>query len=505
MHKILIVDDSKMIRKALQHELADGDYEFFEAENGKIALEKIAEVEPDLITLDIDMPVMNGFETCQELRHKGIEINGVLKKISTPVIFISSKDTEKDRKNGIEAGGMDFVLKPFVKGEVSTTVKRLLEPPRHTLKGLTALVVDDSKGARFLISNALKDEGTSVIEAEDGLMAYDLLKIIKNKVDIIITDNYMPEMNGIDFCKKVRNELGIRDIPIIFLSGMLEENSISEIFNAGATDYLSKPFIKEELVTRIIMHLRNIQLQRELNDRVTELKGLNKIKDSVLEIASHDLRSPLSGIISSATILLMEDWVTENEEALTWITNIKASGYKLLDLLNEILDISRIQSLNFELKYEELEPNKILLDSVEDLKPMAIPKRITFDINLDDSIPNITSDKNALQRIFNNLISNAVKFTEQKGKITINSGFDKNNIFFDIKDDGIGIPEDKIDILFEKFTKSSRVGTAGENSTGLGMSIVKDLVEKLDGKISVKSKENEGTAFKISFPVDKEN
>jgi two-component system cell cycle response regulator len=241
--KILIVEDSLTMRTIIRKEFDEKCFELREAKNGLVALETIKEgFIPDLITLDIDMPLLNGFDTCAKLySDEYTQYFPHLKENRVPIIFVTSSDNLTDRRRGYELGASDFLTKPFETGELLKLVNRTLFPDDR-LRGITALLVDDSQSARLVVSRGLTSEGITVIEAEDGARAFEIMCNKMNQIDIVITDIEMPGMSGGELCEKIRKELGLVDIPIIFFTGIADRTKLLDVFQAGGTDYLVKPF-----------------------------------------------------------------------------------------------------------------------------------------------------------------------------------------------------------------------------------------------------------------------
>lgn len=276
-NKILVVDDSGTIRKIIRDELDGNGYEITTVDDGNKALDHIANnPPPDLITLDIDMPGLNGFETCKKLREG--EYAGYFTNYSdqrVPIIFITANDNLADRKKGFKLGATDFLTKPFAKGEVFAAVNKILRPDTH-LNNLSALVVDDSQLARSIVTSTLEREGVNVNEAEDGNEAFEIIQNKLEEIDILITDLVMPQMKGDELCKKVRKELNLQDLPIIFLTATSEQSELLDLFRAGGTDYIVKPFVKEELLARITVHLERAMLTKRLRETVGSLRTANE-------------------------------------------------------------------------------------------------------------------------------------------------------------------------------------------------------------------------------------
>ncbi len=498
--KILIVDDSATTRKIISNELKDEGYELHEAENGRKAIEKAENIRPHLITIDVDMPEMNGYEAVDKIRNE-LQLKNEEGDKEIPIIFITSNDTIEERQKGFEVGASDFILKPFTKGEVVNSIRNRLKPEGN-LQGMNALVAEDSRLTRNIIDSILKAEGVNTLLAENGMEAFEIMKEEGQNIDLVMTDYMMPKLDGDKLCQKIRSELGNRSVPIIIISAMTESSSMLDLFKVGASDYIVKPFAKEELLARVRVHFETRALNKQLEQQVLQLKRLNKLKDDFLSITSHDLRSPLSGILGFTDLVMQDKALTETNRG--YLKNVIDSGDFLLNLINDILDLGRVQSENHELLMLPLSVKDLLESSLNTVRHMASPKGITL-ITEDKckEPPIISGDKNALIRIFNNLLSNAIKFTSKGGKIRqVIKKTKDNRLSISIIDNGIGIPSDKIPFLFDKFSKASRPGTAGEKSTGLGLSITKELIERHDGTVEVTSVEQKGTVFRLLFPLE---
>jgi two-component system cell cycle response regulator len=290
LKRILVVDDSQTVRMKIRKELEAGGCEVTEAKDGLEALVRTGSNPPfDLITLDIEMPRMNGFDTCRRLRsprYAGfVNDDG---KANLPIIFITGNDTVEDRKTGFELGAVEFLSKPFSDGEILATVNKILHVQDVSQRAL-ALVADDSAVAREVASRSLSMEGIHVIEVEDGQQAYDVISQKKCELDIVITDLIMPRMDGIQLCTRIRRELAMPDIPIIVLSSVSELSEIVKVFKAGASDYLVKPYVKEELLARAGVHIERNRIYRELREKINLLEAANK---KIEVLSTHD---PLVG------------------------------------------------------------------------------------------------------------------------------------------------------------------------------------------------------------------
>lgn len=255
---ILIVDDSSFMRTQLRAQLESAGYCVHEAESGSVALDLIKSKPFSLVTLDIEMPQMSGYEVCAALRD---ENNAQLSTL--PVVFVTSKDSLAERIKGFESGGTEFITKSNLKENLLLVVDQIVRPERQ-FTGMRALVVDDSRVVRKIVHSSLQQMGVETLESENGRQALEIMKSNPRLFDLVLMDQEMPEMNGTQACHHLRKALGMREIPVIFLVGTAEKDDVVSIFESGATDYLRKPFLKEEFFGRIKPHLSSRQLSKKM-------------------------------------------------------------------------------------------------------------------------------------------------------------------------------------------------------------------------------------------------
>ena len=497
--KILIVDDSRVSRRIVQKELESGGYQTEEAVDGAEAI-KILMTDPgfSLVTLDVSMPRLNGYQVCSILRRR--ELYGKFPHEGTgmmPIIFVTGDDTLDGRIDGFEAGATEFVVKGFRKGDLLRVVDRILKPHLR-MAGLKVLVVEDHDIVRKIICSCLKGFGVSIVEATNGVDAFNLLKE-QGGFDMVVTDMDMPKMNGKDLCRKIRRDLGLTELPVIVICGFQDRSLFFELYKEGASDCLVKPLVREELFARLAVFLEVILLHREQRMKIEELKNLNKLKDDFLSVCSHDLKTPLTSILGVSRLLVNDQTLEEKHRQL--IGMVENSGNFLLTLIDDLLDLVQMQMEEQELHKEILDIEELAGQVIENASLIASAKNITLTLNSEINRSEILGDKTAMERILNNLLSNAVKFTADGGTVAMDLSHTQNQeIRLSIQDNGIGMPDEMIDHLFDKYVKTSRRGTGGEKGTGLGLPIVKDLVEKHDGTISVQSTEGKGTCFTLIIP-----
>ncbi len=489
--RILVIDDQALVRKAVKKVLESVGYEVIRSKSGEEGIAKLQELESiNLIILDIEMPKMNGFETYEKILE--------LKKYSNiPVIFFTANDSLELRERGFELGAADFILKKFEGAELLGPINKILRP-ENRFQNMRALLVDDSPTLLKVVRKMLLTEGLNVITAKDGKEALNKYKIEQDSIDIIITDKEMPKMNGIELVRNVRMLDKGKVVPIIMVTSDTKRGSVVECFNSGVTDYINKPYIKEEFLARLYSLLENKLLSDQQQEYINKLQHLNLMKDKFLSVCSHDLRSPLSSILSFSEFLLDDD--LKEGEVKEFAGYINSAGKTLMSFINDLLDLRKIEN-ETEIVMESVNLNDVIYESRMGMAGMAKEKKINITFDSNDEIRDIDGDHLALTRVFNNILSNSIKFTPKGGMINIFTNYDKRkNIIIKILDNGIGIDKNKIDNVFDIFTKESKKGTDGEVGTGLGLSIVKTTVEKHGGEIHVVSDgKDKGTCFTLKF------
>lgn len=367
------------------------------------------------------------------------------------------------------------------------------------VKNSTILIVDDDPTNLKVLHEALRQFGFKVLVTQNGIKIFDLLS--HQKVDLILLDILMPEIDGLQICKMLKNSDEFNEIPVIFLSALGELSNKMEAFYLGAVDYITKPFKYEEVFIRVSTHLTVKKQYEELKRQKEQLINLNAAKDRFFSILAHDLRSPLVGLIQISDLLMSDYKDLCEDEKRFLIENIQNSAKGSFELLENLLNWSRLQIGHFPFEPQKLDLNelvrqtKLLYTNNANLKNIEIINNIT-----EKSI--VFADHSMLQIVFNNLIANAIKFSFKNSKIIIEGKIEKKFFILSVKDSGIGIAEKDFKKLFRIETKFSNKGTADEKGSGLGLILCKEFIEKNNGKVWVSSKENEGSTFFISLPLD---
>mgnify|MGYP001617376449 CR=1 FL=1 len=361
------------------------------------------------------------------------------------------------------------------------------------------LVVDDDAPIRALVSNALKKAGFAVTTVNDGREALDAAKA--SAPDLILSDWMMPHLDGVGLCKAVKGDPALAGIFFILLTAKTTVQDKVLGLETGADDYLTKPFQAQELVAKARASLRIKRLQDALAERNRALQELNAMKDEFLGMAAHDMRNPL-GVVrlwgESMADGLMGPVSPEQAKALEVIQR-NVDG--MLRLINDLLDISKIESGKVELRLAPLDLAQALASYVEGNALLAGKKGIALASEVPPGLPAVKADKDKLGEILNNLISNALKFTKPGGSVLIRATQEGAFVRLEVRDTGQGIAPEDLPRLFRKFSQTRTRSTAGEKGTGLGLAIVKKLVELHGGEVGVESVHGKGSTFRFTLPL----
>ncbi len=361
---------------------------------------------------------------------------------------------------------------------------------KSTLAPPMVLVVDDQEQNVRVVGTVLAQAGFEVGAATNGAQA--LKRIEARLPDLVLLDLLMPGMDGIETCRRIKADVRFTDLPVIFLSAADDSEHVVQALEVGGVDYITKPFNKSELLSRVRTHVA-------LKKARDQLRMLAEDKDEMLGILTHDLKNHLAGMRLSASLLA--DRVAEMPpRCAPLVENIVQSSDRMLAFVKEFLANQTAERLT--LKIGPVDLAAFLSSVTADHAPAAGAKGITFDPCDADGPISVMADPDALRQVVENLVSNAVKFTPPGGNVRLTCrGLDDRTAEFTVQDSGPGFSEEDRSRLFKRYCRLSARPTGGEPSSGLGLSIVKRLVEAMKGSITLESEPGTGAFFRVELPA----
>ena len=375
------------------------------------------------------------------------------------------------------------------------------------------LVVDDNPDNLRLLMGILSESGYEVRPASDGEFA--LRSAWSSPPDLILLDIKMPDMDGYAVCERLKADERTRDIPVIFISALNEVIDKVKGFALGGVDYITKPFQAEEVLARVQTHLTLRDLQKSLQEEIIwrkhaeeelrelnhQLQEANASKDKFFSIIAHDLRNPFISLIG-LTEAIMENFDLYGKNKIkAMVSRLHTSSKTVYTLLTNLLEWSQLERDLIECVPEDISIAGIAEQNIRLLRTRIEQKQIT----LSNLIPEGTrayADENMVNTIMRNLLSNALKFTESGGTIDVSLRHqNKDLVEIVVSDTGVGMNQEDLEKLFRIDVKFTTTGTAGEQGTGLGLVLCKELVEKNGGTIRVESEVGKGTMIVFTLPI----
>lgn len=379
-------------------------------------------------------------------------------------------------------------------------------PPAVDTAKHRVLVVDDTSMPRFLLSEHVKRLGHQVDGAGNGREA--LQKLRSSAFDLVLLDVLMPEMDGHAVLEEMKDDLHLRDIPVIVISGVDEIESVVRCIEQGAEDYLHKPANPTLLRARINACLEKKRLRdqekslhRQLQENYNRLRELEALRDSLTHMVVHDLRTPLTALLSG--IYTLETLGDLNDEQREFWDMAVQGGEMLLTMINDLLDISKMEEGSVILAYSTPTVEGLVERACTSVQQLIREKELNLQAEIAPGLPLLHADEDKARRILVNLLGNAVKFTPNQGDITLIVGNDDKPgmLRFSVQDTGEGIPREAFERIFEKFGQVETRKAGQRNSTGLGLTFCKMAVEAHGGRIWVESELGEGSRFSFTLPV----
>lgn len=363
------------------------------------------------------------------------------------------------------------------------------------------LIVDDYPVNVEILVELLSSSGYIVHVASNGSSALQIAT--EETPDLILLDIMMRGMDGFETCRHLKEDERTADIPIIFITALTETSDKLKGFQLGAVDYITKPIQPTEVLARVATHLMLYHQRREIErlreqDRIY-FEKLSAMKDELMQIASHDLKNPLNTIIG-ALYLLEQHGILDDDKGKYFIEKIRHNVDRILKLIHDLLEIARIETgLALEKRYANLNP--FLNNALDDFMLAAQEKNIRLIFSPLSQDIKIALDFERMTQVLQNLLSNAIKYNPAGGTVELSAEIVEHELFIHVSDTGLGIPADAMPHLFKKFFRVNLPEHLNQEGNGLGLPIVKTIVEQHGGHVMVNSVLGKGSTFTISLPL----
>ncbi len=508
---ILVVDDQPRNILLITEYLEILNVEIEGANSGQECLEKLRNKKYTMVILDIQMPGMDGFEVLAEMRKDE-------RLMDVPVVFISAiYDSDKYVLKGIEGGAIDFISKPvnilILRSKVSNFLKlydkqakldqlvkkleitnNLLQLNEKKLKRITQSAYDS---IIVLDSNYKITFWNKASREIFGYIKYEIIS--EDFFERLIFADSRDELKN--YFKTLLQSIKSKTISTIRIIGVNKsgiqfpiELSLSYFTNAENSIFYT-------VIIRDIT--KTVNMEKEAL-KAKELFESNRMMKEFMDNVSHELRTPMNAIMGISNMLLKYNSGNLDQKQKEGLQIINQSGTRLLDLINDVLDLSKIEEKKVTIDKEKFDLEKQLASLRSMVHSLIGTKKIRFHINKSANVPElINTDLKKLNQVLINLLGNAVKFTN-KGKINLFIHLIEDKLYFEVSDTGVGIAEENIGLIFEKFRQIDNSASKEYKGTGLGLHISRKLVEMLGGELKAESKLNEGTTMKFYIQLDKD-
>jgi signal transduction histidine kinase len=373
------------------------------------------------------------------------------------------------------------------------------------------LIVDD-ENANLAVLNRILYPDYSIGAVKNGVQAMHYIK--NTKPDLVLLDIMMPDMDGFEVLSEMKASPETEGIPVIFITGLSSADDEEKGFSLGAADYITKPFKSLAVKTRVATHLRNAQrINMELLEAkeraekaLVQAEYYNKAKSNFLSRMSHEMRTPLNAIMGMIGLVRNTEDSTRRNECLE---KADESSRRLLEIINNVLDMAQLDTGKFTLKPNEFSLHEMIDKIFNIVSPRVKAKSQGFSIKISEDIPDlIFADEERLKEVLLHLISNAIKFTPEKGSISVSAqlaedGEENCTLQFEVTDTGKGMGKEHLERLFSAFEQADNSITREYGGTGLGTALAKNIVELMGGQIRAESRLGQGSRFIFTVIVKK--
>ena len=361
------------------------------------------------------------------------------------------------------------------------------------------LLVDDEPRNLDVIEGFLYGSGYELIRASSGEEALNC--IAEAPCDLALLDVMMPDMDGLEVCRRLKGADVTRFIPVIIVTSLYQKEDRIAAIKAGADDFITKPVDKSELSARVKSLLRVKSLSDELEMKYREVLKLQELKDNFLHMIVHDFKNPLTGMVGYLDLLSGAMNSTCHEKCHRYVQNARNSTIKIKGMVQDLLDLCRLEEHRLHLKKEGVLLAQIVKDNIEELQKPILDNKLTVKMEGAEEM-RVTVDKALFSRVVGNILQNAIRYSPREGEIVFRAEEGDSESVFSISDQGPGLPEEALERVFEKFYQVEAKDKGTRSGVGLGLAFC-DLVCKAHGG-GIKAANNtagRGCTFTITLPV----
>lgn len=484
-YTVLVVDDEKVIRDGCCRILEPEGYRVATAANGQEALAMLRSAPIDVVLCDLKMPVMGGLEILEEAATHYPEV---------PIIIITGYATVANAIECMKRGAYDFVTKPFRVDHLTLVVRRALEKQR--LERQTRELEEERARNLYTLATEQSRVRTIINCMADGVLVCNrhLEVVLHNPALLQLLGVHAPVPQPGPLHAYLDDQSLLDSIQTLLTDRSGYNRSISQELCKGRVHLraLSAPFFGPDLqVLGVVTVFHDI----------TGYKELDEMKNDFVRMVSHELRAPLSAIKMQHTVILdgLAGDLTAKQRELLSRAHGKIQG--LLDLVNELLDVARMEAGHRHLEQVPLLLGEILTGLVEFLKPKAEKQKVALKLVIPDDLPFIQADRRGMEEVFTNLLGNAINYSPDGGEVRVSAVSHGEYVEVLVSDTGIGIDPEELPKIFDKFYRAKHPRTRQVIGTGLGLAIVKNIVEAHRGSIDVESQPGVGTTFRVLLPA----
>ncbi len=497
VHNILVVEDSRFFTTVLRRALESRPgFTMFHTKTLAETEALLADPNrPEFLAALVDLNLPDAPDG---------EVVKVVVDAKLPVIVFTGAFSDEIREYVLSFNVVDYVSKD-APSSIDTVLYMLNRLARNV--GTKVLVVDDSRVSRLHLTRLLENHRFTVLTANSGA---DALAVVERNPDIrlAIVDHHMEGMDGCQLTRELRRQLPRDILGIIGISAYGNSLTSARFMKYGASDYLNKPFLPEELFCRVYQNVEVLEridvlsaANKALNAAKQRADDANRFKSAMVAMLSHDLRTPLGAIASYAESLLNGVFgAPANDKHRSYLTHIQDTAQHVVRLSGDLLDMAVIESGRLVPVRERMDVAAVVKDALAMVRPQAEKDGLILSSRL-EKLPAVRSDANRVKQILVNLLANAIKFTPEGGTVAVEArAAEFGEIEISVKDSGVGMTAKEIRAAFDAFTQAGDPAAHPAKGWGLGLPIARGLAEALGGSLTATSKPGKGTVMRLTLP-----